>query len=114
MPLIIGLVARPPGQYRERTVLLLAHRALRRRCARRSRQSVIGRPPEFRMGHQVGLSFRKSKKVGPFRIGISESGLSGGVGGRRARIGGSTSGCRSVSVNLGRGLRCFKSFRRRR
>ena len=62
----------------------------------------------------MGLSFRKSKKLGPFRIGISKGGLSGSVGGRRARIGGSTSGRRSASINLGGGLRWFKSFKRRR
>ena len=62
----------------------------------------------------MGLSFRKSKKLGPFRIGISKGGLSGSVGGRRARIGGSTSGRRSASINLGEGLRWFKSFKRRR
>ena len=62
----------------------------------------------------MGLSFRKSKKFGPFRIGISKSGLSGSVGGRRARIGGSSSGRRSASLNLGGGLRWFKSLNRRR
>jgi hypothetical protein len=62
----------------------------------------------------MGVSFRKSKKLGPFRIGITKSGLSGNVGGRRARIGGSTSGRRSAWVNLGGGVRWFKSFKRRR
>lgn len=62
----------------------------------------------------MGLSFRKSKKVGPFRIGISKSGLSGSVGGRRARIGSSTSERQSASLNRGGGLRWFKSFKRRR
>ena len=62
----------------------------------------------------MGLSFRKSKKLGPFRLGISKGGLSGSVGGRRARIGAPTSGRRRASVNLGGGLRWFKSFKRRR
>lgn len=62
----------------------------------------------------MGFSFRKSKTLGPFRIGMSKGDLSGSVGGRRARLGGSTSGRRSASINFGGGLRWFKSFKRHR
>jgi len=57
----------------------------------------------------VGFGFRKSKKLGPFRITATHRGLSGSVGGRRARVGRSTSGRRSASFRIGKGLFWRKS-----
>lgn len=62
----------------------------------------------------MGWSYRRSKKVGPFRFGVSKSGLSASAGSKRVRLSRSTSGRGGASVNLGAGLRWFKSFKRRR
>lgn len=62
----------------------------------------------------MGWSYRRSKKIGPFRITASRRGLSASGGGNRARVGGSTSGRRSASFNFGHGLRWMKSLRRKR
>ena len=62
----------------------------------------------------MGWSYRRSKKIGPFRIGVSRRGLSASAGSKRFRVSRSASGRGGASVNLGGGLRWFKSFRRRR
>jgi hypothetical protein len=62
----------------------------------------------------MGFGFRRSKKIGPFRIGVSKSGLSASAGTKRVRVSRSTTGRGGTSINLGGGLRWFKSTRRRR
>ncbi|MDQ3896906.1 MAG: DUF4236 domain-containing protein [Actinomycetota bacterium] len=52
----------------------------------------------------MGLGFRRSKKLGPFRVTLTHRGLSGSVGAGPARVGRSTSGRRTTSFRLGKGL----------
>ncbi len=51
----------------------------------------------------MGLMFRKSRKVGPFRFTLSHRGVSGSVGAGPVRVGRSTTGRRSRSVRIGQG-----------
>lgn len=51
-------------------------------------------------GARVGFSFRKSKKLGPFRVTLSKSGISASVGVKGARI---TSGPRGTHLTAGAG-----------
>lgn len=62
----------------------------------------------------MSWSYRRSKKLGPFRITASRRGLSASGGLGRARIGGSTTGRRSASFSFGHGLRWMRSLRRKR
>ena len=62
----------------------------------------------------MGFGFRRSKKIGPFRVGLSHRGLSASAGTKRVRVSRSTTGRGGTSVNLGGGLRWFKSIKRRR
>jgi hypothetical protein len=57
----------------------------------------------------MGFMFRKTKKIGPLRVTGSKSGLSVSGGGKRLRVGGSTSGRKRASANLGGGLRWTRS-----
>ena len=50
------------------------------------------------------FGYRKSKKFGPFRLTLTHRGVSGSVGSGRARVGRSTSGRRSASFRLAKGL----------
>ena len=52
----------------------------------------------------MGFGYRKSKKVGPFRFTLTHRGVSGSVGAGPARVGRSTSGRRSASARIGKGL----------
>jgi hypothetical protein len=58
----------------------------------------------------VPWSFRRSKKVGPFRFTLSRRGLGVSGGSKRVRVGRSATGRRGVSVALPFGLRWFKSL----
>lgn len=57
----------------------------------------------------MGWSFRKQKRMGPLNVGLSKGGVSASGGTKRARVGGSTSGRKGASLNLGKGLRWTKS-----
>jgi hypothetical protein len=48
----------------------------------------------------VGWGFRKSKRLGPFRLSIGKRRVSGSVGTKRLRVGRSTSGRRWSSLRL--------------
>lgn len=52
----------------------------------------------------MGFGFRKSKKLGPFRVTLTHRGVSGSAGAGPVRIGRSSSGRRTKSVRIGRGL----------
>ncbi len=57
----------------------------------------------------MGWGFRKSLKLGPFGLTASKRGVRGSVGGRRVRVGRSTTGRRWTSVGLPGGLSWRKS-----
>ena len=59
----------------------------------------------------MGFGFRKSKKVGPFRFTLTHRGVSGSAGAGPFRASRSTTGRRSKSVRLGKGLFWRKSRR---
>lgn len=48
----------------------------------------------------MGWGFRKSKSFGPFRLTVGKRGVSGSVGGKRMRVGRSTTGRRWSSISL--------------
>ncbi|MDP9404379.1 MAG: DUF4236 domain-containing protein [Actinomycetota bacterium] len=58
----------------------------------------------------MGITWRKSKKLGPLRLTASKRGLGVSAGAGRARVGAHSSGRRSASFRLARGLRWFRSF----
>jgi hypothetical protein len=53
----------------------------------------------------MGFSWRKSKKIGPFRLNASKRGLGGSLGAGRIRVSRSATGRRSWSVRLPFGFR---------
>jgi hypothetical protein len=53
----------------------------------------------------VGLGIRKSKKLGPFRITGSGSGISTSVGGRGFRLGRTARGRKSATFRIGGWMR---------
>lgn len=57
----------------------------------------------------MGFGFRKSKKVGPFRFTLSHRGVSGSAGVGPVRVGRSSTGRRSKSVRIGKGVFWRKS-----
>lgn len=57
----------------------------------------------------MGFGYRKSKKLGPFRFTLTHKGVSGSVGAGPVRASRSTTGRRSKSVRLGKGLFWRKS-----
>ncbi len=59
----------------------------------------------------VPWSFRRSKKLGASRIGVSRRGVSGSVGNRCLRLGASTTGRRSLSSSPDFGLPWAKTLR---
>ena len=59
----------------------------------------------------MGWFYRKTKKFGPLRVTTSRRGLSVSGGGKRVRLGGSTSGRKRAAVNFGRGLRWTRTRR---
>ena len=59
----------------------------------------------------MGFGFRKSKKVGPFRFTLTHRGVSGSAGAGPVRVSRSSSGRRSKSVRIGKGLFWRKSRR---
>ncbi len=61
----------------------------------------------------MGFGFRRSMKLGPFRLGVSHRGMHASAGTKRVRVSRSTTGRGGTSINLGRGLRWTKSRRRR-
>lgn len=48
----------------------------------------------------MGLSYRKSKKAGPFRFTVTNRGVSGSVGAKGARVSKHSSGRTTESVSL--------------
>lgn len=52
----------------------------------------------------MGVGFRRSKKVGPFRFTLTHRGVSGSAGVGPFRASRSSTGRRSHSVRLGKGL----------
>jgi uncharacterized protein DUF4236 len=52
----------------------------------------------------MGFGFRRSKRFGPFRLTATHRGLSGSLAAGPVRFGRSTSGRRSRSLRLGKGL----------
>ena len=57
----------------------------------------------------MAFGFRKSKKLGPFRLTLTHRGMSGSAGVGPVRASRSTSGRRSKSVRIGKGLFWRKS-----
>ena len=58
----------------------------------------------------MGWSYRKSVKLGPFRVSISKSGVGYSLGGKGFRTGVSSRGRKYTSVSIpGTGLRYAKS-----
>ena len=57
----------------------------------------------------MGFGFRKSKKVGPFRVTVTHRGVSGSAGAGPIRVGRSSTGRRTKSVRIGKGLFWRKS-----
>lgn len=55
------------------------------------------------------FGYRKSKKVGPFRFTLTHRGVAGSVGAGPLRMGRSSSGRRTKSVRIGKGLFWRKS-----
>ena len=52
----------------------------------------------------MAFGYRRSKKVGPFRFTLTHRGVSGSAGAGPVRFGRSTTGRRTKSVRLGKGL----------
>ena len=57
----------------------------------------------------MGFGFRKSRKLGPFRVTLTHRGVSGSAGAGPVRVGRSSTGRRTKSVRLGKGLFWRKS-----
>jgi hypothetical protein len=57
----------------------------------------------------MGMFGRKSIKMGPVRFTASKSGTSASIGGKRGRVRVNSNGRRTVSANLGHGLRWTRS-----
>jgi hypothetical protein len=57
----------------------------------------------------MGFGYRKSKKVGPFRFTLTHRGVSGSAGAGPLRVGRSSSGRRTKSVRITKGLFWRKS-----
>jgi hypothetical protein len=52
----------------------------------------------------MGFGFRRTKKLGPFRVTLTQRGVSGSAGAGPVRIGRSSAGRRTRSVRIGKGL----------
>ena len=52
----------------------------------------------------MGFGYRQSRKVGPFRFTLTHRGVSGSAGGGPLRFGRSSSGRRTKSVRISKGL----------
>lgn len=59
----------------------------------------------------MGFSYRRSKRFGPFRIGLSRRGVGVSMGAKRVRVGRSATGRKTVSVGLPFGFRWLKKLR---
>jgi hypothetical protein len=59
----------------------------------------------------MGFGFRKSRRLGPFRLTLTHRGVSGSAGAGPVRVGRSSTGRRTKSVRIGRGLFWRKSRR---
>lgn len=57
----------------------------------------------------MGFGFRRTKKLGPFRVTLTRRGVSGSAGAGPVRIGRSSTGRRTKSIRLGKGLFWRKS-----
>ena len=57
----------------------------------------------------MGITFRRSKSIGPFRLTLSKRGLGVSAGAGPLRIGRGATGRRTVSLRLLRGLFWRKS-----
>lgn len=57
----------------------------------------------------MGFSFRRSKKLGPFRFTLSHRGVSGSIGAGPLRVSRSSTGRRTKSVRIGKGWSWRKS-----
>ena len=53
----------------------------------------------------MGLSGRKTGRLGPVRLTASKSGLTPSIGGKRARVSVNAKGRGRASINLGKGFR---------
>ncbi|GAA5082609.1 hypothetical protein HNP84_001899 [Thermocatellispora tengchongensis] len=62
----------------------------------------------------MGWHYRKSIKVGPFRVDLSRHGIGHSIGGRRFHISTTPDGRRHVTVRLPGGFHVGKSFGGRR
>ncbi|GAA4534319.1 MULTISPECIES: DUF4236 domain-containing protein [Nonomuraea] len=62
----------------------------------------------------MGWHYRKSIKVGPFRVNLSRRGVGHSVGNRRIRVSTSPDGRRHVTLRLPGGFRLGKTFGGRR
>lgn len=62
----------------------------------------------------MGWHYRKSIKVGPFRVNLSRHGVSHSFGNRRFHVTTAPDGRRHVTVRLPGGFQVGKSFGRRR
>lgn len=61
----------------------------------------------------MAFGFRKSKKVGPFRFTLTNKGVSGSAGAGPVRVGRSSTGRRSKSINFGKGF-SWRTSRKKR